>query len=105
LADALHLVAIGLRLRGLVEIEQPSVPGRDLDALVAEPRGPLCHRRQAVERRCVTGELRQEDRGTLHRRRHVSSPRLSLGGHSARGWISFTPRTGLQAGWGGPAAG
>ena len=70
LADALHLVAIGLRLGRLFEIEQPRVPGRDLHALVAEPRRPFGDRRQAVERRGVAGELRQKYRRTLHRGRH-----------------------------------
>ena len=41
LADALHLVAIGLGLSRLFEIEQARVPGRDLDALVAQARPPI----------------------------------------------------------------
>ena len=44
---ALDLVAIGLALGGLVEIEEAPVPGRDLDALVAVVLGPAG---DAVER-------------------------------------------------------
>jgi hypothetical protein len=63
--DALHLIAIGLRLRRLLQIEQPLVPGRDLHALEAEAGGPFGDRRQRVERRRVAGELSQENRRTF----------------------------------------
>ena len=42
--DPGDLVAIGLRVRGLGEIEQPAVPGRDLHALVAERGRPFADR-------------------------------------------------------------
>jgi len=45
-ADARQLVAIGLRARRLVEVEEPRVPGRDLNALVPERSGPACDRRE-----------------------------------------------------------
>ena len=62
---SLELVAIGLRRRRLGEIEQPSVPGWNLDALVSEPGRPFAHRRETVERRGVSGELRQKNRRSL----------------------------------------
>jgi hypothetical protein len=37
------LVAIGLRLRSLGEVEQASVPSRNLDTLVAKRRGPFAN--------------------------------------------------------------
>ena len=37
---ALQLVAIGLALRSLLEVDQPGIPGRDLHALVAERGRP-----------------------------------------------------------------
>ncbi len=77
-ADALDLVAIGLRARRLLQVEQPSVPGRDLHALVAEPGGPFGDRLQRVERRGVARELRQEYCGSLHRLRHEILPRPDL---------------------------
>jgi hypothetical protein len=35
-SHTLHLVAIGIRLRRLGEIEQPGIPGGDLHALIAD---------------------------------------------------------------------
>ena len=72
-ADALDLVGIVLALGGLLEIEQPCVPGRDLDALVAQPGGPLGDRVERIERREVARELGEEDGGALDR--HVMSSR------------------------------
>jgi hypothetical protein len=61
------LVAIGLALGGLLQVEQAAVPGRDLQPLEAESRGPVGDGGQAVERRRIAGELRQKDRGPLDR--------------------------------------
>ena len=55
-----ELVAIVLRRRRLLEVDQPAVPGRHLHAEVAKPGGPLGDRVPRVERRRVAGELRQE---------------------------------------------
>ena len=60
-----HLVAVGVGCRGLLQIEQARVPGRDLDALVAEPRGPAADRVEGVERRLIPRELGEEDRRAL----------------------------------------
>ena len=46
-------------------MSRPSQVG-NLHALVAEPGRPAAHAVQRVERRLVAGELRQEDRRTLH---------------------------------------
>ena len=64
---ALQLVAIGLALRGLLEVDEARVPGRDLHALVAERRRPAADRIEGVERRLVADELREEDRRSLDR--------------------------------------
>ena len=74
---SLELVAIGLRRRGLGEIEQPVVPGRNLHALVAERRRPLAHARERIERRRVAGELRQKNRRTLDHASHDPLPRIA----------------------------
>ena len=63
--DSGDLVAIGLRRRRLGEVEEPSVPGRNLHALVAERGRPSAHAVERIERRRVAGELRQENRRTL----------------------------------------
>jgi hypothetical protein len=73
-ADALHLVAIILRACRLLQIEQAPVPGRDLHALVTEPRGPFGYAFQRIERSRVACELRQKNSRTLQRRRHASLP-------------------------------
>ncbi len=59
--DAFYLVAVGLALGCFGEIEQASVPAGDLHALEAEPRGPAGDGLQAVERRRIARELRQEN--------------------------------------------
>src|SRR5437763_11669016 len=61
------LVAVGLARCRLVEIEEPRVPGRDLDALVAERRGPAREARERIERWLVSGELGEKVRGALDR--------------------------------------
>src|SRR5580704_6036364 len=57
---ALDLVAIGLALEGLVEIEETAIPGRNLDGLVAIPLGPARDTFECVVRRRVPRELRQK---------------------------------------------
>src|SRR5690606_27799861 len=69
-SDALDLVAIVLRRRCLLEVEQASVPGRDLYAFVAEARRPFGDGFQRVERRLVARKLRKEYPRPLHRRWH-----------------------------------
>ena len=61
------LVAVGLARGRLVEIEEPRVPGRDLDALVAERRGPAREARERIERWRVRGELGEKDRRAFDR--------------------------------------
>src|SRR5262249_31633032 len=70
-SHTLDLVAIGLRRRSLVEIEQSSVPRRNLDSLISEPRSPTADGLEGIEGRCVARELRQKDPGPFHRRRHA----------------------------------
>ncbi len=59
------LVAIGLRFGRAREVEEARVPGRDLHALVAEPRGPAADGVEAVERRGIARELGQEQAGAF----------------------------------------
>ena len=95
-ADAGHLVAVRLRPRRLLEIEQPRVPGRDLDALVAEHRGPLRDPRERVERRRVARELGEEDRRSLHRL-HAGDLRPQQAAIAARAPDAQTTATGSCA--------
>jgi hypothetical protein len=68
--DAGELVAIGLRLGGHRQVEQPRVPRGHLHALEAQRGGPLRDRRPRIERRCVAGELCEVDAGALDVRCH-----------------------------------
>jgi len=61
------VIAIGLALRGLLEIEELRV-GRDLHADVAQARGPLRHRLELVERRIRARKLREKYRRAFHAR-------------------------------------
>jgi hypothetical protein len=63
---ALYLVAIGVRLRRLGQIEQPAIPGGDLHALIADRSRPAADRVERIERRRVAGELGQEDAWAFH---------------------------------------
>src|SRR5271166_54713 len=90
------LVAIGLRRGGFGEVEEPSLPGRNLDALIAERSRPLAHPVQRIERRSVAGELRQEYCRSLDHASHDPSSfralaRLTSKGE-ARGRASPTSR-------------
>ena len=69
--DAEHLVAIGLRLCRLLEVEDAAVPARDLHALVAERRRPFADGGKRVERRRVARELGKEDGWPLDVLGHV----------------------------------
>src|SRR6202008_3438483 len=69
--DFAHGIAVVLALGGLLQVEQTAIPGRNLDTLVAELRGPLGHVLERVERRRVARKLREEDFWSLNRF-HVS---------------------------------
>src|SRR5206468_650053 len=56
-----NFVAIGVTLGGTFQIEQSSVPGRNLHAFVAERRRPARDCIQVVERRGIAGKLREKD--------------------------------------------
>ena len=71
----LQIVAVAFGFGGLGEIEQASVPGRDLHALIAAIGGPFGDVVPGVERRLVAGELRQKQRGAFHGF-HVPSSRF-----------------------------
>jgi hypothetical protein len=59
-------IAIGLRGRSLVEIDQPWIGGRDLNALVTQSCGPAADGIETVKRRRIVDELRQKNCGPLH---------------------------------------
>src|ERR1700733_15144788 len=70
---AQDLVAIGLTLGGLLEVEKTVIPGRDLYTFEAESRGPPGYVFQFVEGLLVSGKLGQENRRafySLHRDTH-----------------------------------
>src|SRR5881398_2538876 len=71
--DAAHLIAVRLAFGRLLEVEQPSVPAGDLHALEAQLGRPSRDGPQAVERRRVAGELRQENGRPLDRLHRSSS--------------------------------
>ena len=62
---ALQVVAIGLRLSGLLDVDHAPVPRRDLYAEIAERSRPGRYVRQIVEGRLVAEELRQENCGAF----------------------------------------
>jgi hypothetical protein len=64
---ALDLVAVGDAVGRLVEIEQPLVPRRDLDALVAVALGPAGDGFERIVRRGVSRKLGEEQAGSLER--------------------------------------
>ena len=73
----------GLVLGSLFEVEEALIPGRDLDALEAQSRGPPGYIFQFVEGFLVSGKLGQEDRRPLnsfHRRHSLISWKLIFAG-------------------------
>ena len=64
---ARDLVAVGLGLRCLFQVEQPAVPTGNLHTLVAEIGRPGANRFERIERRLVARELSQKYRRPLHR--------------------------------------
>src|SRR5204863_5375243 len=72
--DASYLVTVHLALGRFGEVEQAGVPAGDLDALEAEPRRPAGDGFQAVERRRIARELRQETGRPFDRLHRASSP-------------------------------
>ncbi len=63
---ARDVVAISLRGRCLFEVDQAWIRRRDLNAFVAEPRGPAADGIETVKRRCGASKLRQKDCWPLH---------------------------------------
>jgi hypothetical protein len=63
--DATDLVAVCIAFRGTPEIQEPRIPTRDLHTYKACLARPSSNSGQAVERRLVSRELRQEDRWPL----------------------------------------
>ena len=59
--NAANLIAVGLALRRPLQVEEPPVPARNLDARKAQPRRPACHAFQRVEGRCIARKLRQKN--------------------------------------------
>jgi hypothetical protein len=62
-----ELVAIGLALRGLLEIHDAAIPARELHADEAAFLGPLGHVVEILQMRATARELRQENRRSLDR--------------------------------------
>ncbi len=63
---AFHLVAIGIGLGGLGEVEQPPVPARYLNAFIAERGRPAADGVERIEGGRVSGKLRQKNRRAFH---------------------------------------
>src|SRR5580692_7743709 len=104
----LNIVAVGLRLGGLLNIDDAPVPGRNLHALISEALHPFGDVRKIVIWRLIGKKLSEEDCGTFylwhrgkiivyqsarkggHRvllacvRSHASRTEAPSGGHSAR---------------------
>src|SRR5262249_22677478 len=85
------------RRSGLGEVEQPVVPSRNLDTFVSEGGNPFADRRETIERRGVSGELRQEYRRALDHASHDPSfllrtfpPRRPLSKKGKRSRFPFT---------------
>ncbi len=53
--DAFDFVTIGLRVRGLGEVEEPPVPGWNLHASKAQRGRPHADRVERIERRRIAG--------------------------------------------------
>src|SRR6266516_992305 len=92
--DAFYLVTVGLALGGFREVEQAGIPAGDLDALEAEPRGPAGDGLQAVERRRIARELRQENCRPFDRLHRASSPVKARGNYGkSRSFAALRNRT------------
>src|SRR5262249_28833883 len=61
LQHGLNLVAVGAALGGSLQIEQSTVPGRNLYSLVAQPRSPTRNLIESVKRCCISCKLRKEN--------------------------------------------
>ena len=64
---ALDLVAVGIALGRLLEVEQAAVPARYLHAQIAETLRPLGDAGERVERRLIARELGEKQRRPLDR--------------------------------------
>ncbi|KAG0779896.1 hypothetical protein G6F22_010379 [Rhizopus arrhizus] len=62
-----NIIAVGLAVCCLGQIEQVGRRGGYLYARIAQPRGPSGQRVQPIKRSFVADELRQEQRWTLER--------------------------------------
>ena len=80
---AAQVVAVVLALRRERQVEQRRIRRRHLDADVAEARRPLRHAFERVERRLRRGELREENRRTLH-----AEPASNAGSSRQRLWAA-----------------
>src|SRR3546814_18076267 len=65
--DAREFVAIILGFCGLLEVDQPTIPGGNLHALVADVGCPFGNGLPGIERRRVAGELREKQGWALDR--------------------------------------
>jgi hypothetical protein len=61
-----NFVAVGFAFGGTLQIEKPSVPGRNLHGRVSETCRPATDGVERVERRGIRGELCQEYARSLH---------------------------------------
>jgi hypothetical protein len=96
-----QLLAVADAVGGLLEVDEPAVPGRDLHAFVAEARRPAADRVEGVERRVVAGELGEENCRSLdrfHGRSSLSGVRLSLDG-ARRQAFAHCSRKNLPPNW------
>src|SRR6202034_2013665 len=66
LQHAEDLIAIVLALRSQLEVEEPLIPGGNLNALEAQSCSPLGNGFQFIERLLVAGKLGQEDSRPLN---------------------------------------
>src|SRR6266550_3663918 len=91
--DAFYLVTVGLALGGFGEVEEALIPAGDLDAFEAEPRGPAGDGLQAVERRRIPRELRQEYGRPFDRPHSASSPVKARGNRCKKQILRYARRS------------
>src|SRR5262249_6104947 len=60
-----EVVAIGLRLGRPIEVDDPLVPSRNLQALVTQPGEPAGDAQELIVRRLIVHELREKHGGTF----------------------------------------